>query len=74
MGVESESRGDSEFHAVLLGGFLFNELGNVTLFVNGLSALIGLALFKLYGFSTDDALWTPLAFGYKFGSLKESGH
>jgi len=57
-----------------LGGVLSNELGNVALFVNGLSALIGLALFKLHGFSTDDALWTPLAFGYLLGSLKEVGY
>ena len=54
--------------------FFTNELGNVALFVNGLSALIGLALFKLHGFSTDDALWTPLASGYRFGLLKEMGH
>ena len=59
---------------MFLGGSVSNELGNVALFVNGLSALIGLALFKRHGFSTDDALWTPLAFGYMFGSLKEVGH
>jgi hypothetical protein len=57
-----------------LGGFLSNELGNVAFFVNGLSVLIGLALFKLHGFSANDAPWTPLAFGNMFGSLNDLGH
>jgi hypothetical protein len=46
---------------------LLSELGNVALFVNSLSVLIGLALFKLHGFFTNDALGTPLAFGNLFG-------
>jgi hypothetical protein len=50
-----------------LCGFLSNELGDVALFVNGLSVLIGLALLKLHGLFADDALWSPLAFGYMFG-------
>jgi len=53
----------------LLRGFLSDQLGDVALFVNSLSVLIDLALFKLYGFLTDDALWTLLAFGYIFGWL-----
>ena len=56
-------------HNCLIRGFLFDQLGDVALFVNSLSVLIDLALFKLYGFFTDDALWTPLAFGYIFGWL-----
>ena len=66
----SFSPGWSEFHAVLLlRGFLSDQLGDVALFVNSLSVLIDLALFKLYGFFTDDALRTPLVFGYIFGWL-----
>jgi hypothetical protein len=66
---------DSEFYVVLLlRGFLSNQPEDVGRFVNSLSVLIDLALFKLYGFFTDDALWTPLAFGYIFGSLNYAGH
>ena len=28
--------------------------------MDGLSLLVGLAFFKLHGFFTEDALWTPL--------------
>jgi hypothetical protein len=73
MGVVRES-GRFRVSCSFLGGFLSNELGNVALFVNGLSVLIDLAFFKLYGFFTHDALWTPLAFGYIFGSLNYAGH
>ena len=50
-----------------LRDFLSTELGDVAVFVNGLSALIGLALFELHGFSTDGAVGTPLALEYIFG-------
>ena len=54
--------------------FLSNQLGDVALLVNGLSMLIGLALFEHNGFFTDDALWTPLPFGNMFGKLNDLGH
>jgi hypothetical protein len=43
------------------GGFLSVEPRHVAVFVDGLSVLIHFALFKLHGFFTDYALWTPLA-------------
>jgi hypothetical protein len=68
MGVARESKEIQSFMPVfLLCGFLSNDLGDVALFVNGLSVLIGLALLKLHGLFADDALWSPLAFGYMFG-------
>ena len=74
-GRRKRVKGDSHSHAVLLlRGFLSDQLGDVALFVNGLSMLIGLAFFKLHGFSTDDALWTPLGSGYMLASLNDLGH
>jgi hypothetical protein len=45
------------------------QLRDIAVFVYRLSILVDLTLFKLHGFSTDDALWEPLTFGRLFGPL-----
>src|SRR6202521_150334 len=49
--------------------FISEEVGDVAFFMHALPVLIGMALFKLHGFSTDDALGAPLTFENLFESL-----